>query len=200
MGTSEGESWSARNRRDDRRTVPGLCAFSPMGNRKESSGSRNLPAPTGSTGVYPEGQRGPTASGIDETSARSPHPAGNLRLSVSGRSRPSARRRLRMCYWKQWKRCRKRVGQLLKLGVSERQAVLTALSRKSYWHLSRTMATQWGLNDAWLKSQPSRGRDGPPLGGSDRRETSTLGLGPRTMDRVSLPGFKSVRVACPVTG
>ena len=63
------------------------------------------------------------------------------------------RRRLRMCYWKQWKRCRKRVGELLKLGVSQRQAVMTALSRKSYWHLSRTMATQWGINDTWLKSQ-----------------------------------------------
>ena len=63
------------------------------------------------------------------------------------------RRRVRMCYWKQWRRCRKRVGELLKLGVSERQAVLTALSRKSYWHLSRTKATQMGLNDAWLKSQ-----------------------------------------------
>jgi RNA-directed DNA polymerase len=62
------------------------------------------------------------------------------------------RRRVRMCYWKQWRRCRKRVGELLKLGVSERQAVLTALSRKSYWHLSRTMATQWGLNDTRLKS------------------------------------------------
>ena len=58
-----------------------------------------------------------------------------------------------MCYWKQWRRCRKRVRELLKRGVSERQAVRTALSRKSYWHLSRTMATQWGLNDAWLKSQ-----------------------------------------------
>ena len=63
------------------------------------------------------------------------------------------RRRVRMCYWKQWRRCRKRVGELLKLGVSTRQAVLTALSRKSYWHLSRTMATQSGLTDAWLKSQ-----------------------------------------------
>lgn len=64
------------------------------------------------------------------------------------------RRRVRMCYWKQWRRrCCKRVRELLKRGVSERQAVLTALSRKSYWHLSRTMATQWGLNDAWLKSQ-----------------------------------------------
>jgi RNA-directed DNA polymerase len=63
------------------------------------------------------------------------------------------RRRVRMCYWKQWRRCRKRVGELLKLGVSRLQAILTALSRKSYWHLSRTMATQWGMNDAWLKSQ-----------------------------------------------
>ena len=90
---------------------------------------------------------------IDGQRPRAVHPSGNLRLSVSGRPRPSARRRLRMCYWKQWRRCRKRVGELLKLGVSERQAVLTALSRKSYWHLSRTMATQWGLNDAWLKSR-----------------------------------------------
>jgi RNA-directed DNA polymerase len=63
------------------------------------------------------------------------------------------RRRVRMCYWKQWRRCRKRVGELLKLGVSKRQAILTALSRKSYWHLSRTMATQSGMTDAWLKSQ-----------------------------------------------
>jgi hypothetical protein len=63
------------------------------------------------------------------------------------------RRRVRMCYWKQWKRCRKRVGELLKLGVNKRQAIFTALSRKSYWHLSRTMATQSGMTDAWLKSQ-----------------------------------------------
>lgn len=63
------------------------------------------------------------------------------------------RRRLRMCYWKQWKRCRKRVGELLKLGVNERQAVLTALSRKGYWRLSRTMATQSGMTNDWLESQ-----------------------------------------------
>lgn len=63
------------------------------------------------------------------------------------------RRRLRMCYWKQWRTCRKRVRELLKLGVSESQAVLTALSRKSYWHLSKTMATQSGMTNAWLESQ-----------------------------------------------
>jgi RNA-directed DNA polymerase len=63
------------------------------------------------------------------------------------------RRRVRMCYWKQWRRCRKRVGELLKLGVSKEWAIPVALSRKSYWHLSRTKATQWGMNDDWLKSQ-----------------------------------------------
>jgi hypothetical protein len=30
---------------------------------------------------------------------------------------------------------------------------MTALSRKSFWHLSRTMATQWGMNNEWLESQ-----------------------------------------------
>ncbi len=63
------------------------------------------------------------------------------------------RRRLRMCYWKRWRQCRKRVRELLKLGVSESQAVLTALSRKSCWHLSRTMANQSGMTNAWLESQ-----------------------------------------------
>lgn len=63
------------------------------------------------------------------------------------------RRRLRMCHWKQWKRCRKRAGELIKLGVDERQAVMTALSRKGCWHLSRTMATQSGMTNAWLESQ-----------------------------------------------
>jgi len=63
------------------------------------------------------------------------------------------RRRVRMCYWKQWRRCRKRVGELLKLGVSKNWAISVAISRKSYWRLSRTMATQWGMNDAWLESQ-----------------------------------------------
>ena len=63
------------------------------------------------------------------------------------------RRRLRMCYWKQWKRCRKRAGELIKLGVDERQAVMTALSRKGCWHLSRTKATQSGMTNDWLESQ-----------------------------------------------
>jgi RNA-directed DNA polymerase len=63
------------------------------------------------------------------------------------------RRRVRMCYWKQWRRCRKRVRELLKLGVSANCAIPTALSRKSYWHMARTLATQSGMTNAWLESQ-----------------------------------------------
>jgi RNA-directed DNA polymerase len=63
------------------------------------------------------------------------------------------RRRLRMCYWKQWRRARTKVRNLLALGTWKREAILTAISRKSYWHLSKTLATQTGMTNAWLASQ-----------------------------------------------
>ena len=63
------------------------------------------------------------------------------------------RRRVRMCYWKQWRYVRTKVRHLLALGTGKRQAILTALSSKSYWHLSRTLATQTGMTNAWLQSQ-----------------------------------------------
>ena len=58
------------------------------------------------------------------------------------------RRRLRMCYWKQWRRPRKRIRELLKLGVRKREAINLGLSRKSYWRLSKTLATNAGLDNA----------------------------------------------------
>ncbi|WP_434150061.1 group II intron reverse transcriptase/maturase [Methylocaldum gracile subsp. desertum] len=63
------------------------------------------------------------------------------------------RRRVRMCYWKQWRYVRTKVKNLLGLGTSKRQAILTAISSKSYWHLSRTLATQTGMTNEWLRSQ-----------------------------------------------
>ncbi|WP_026608986.1 group II intron reverse transcriptase/maturase [Methylocaldum szegediense] len=63
------------------------------------------------------------------------------------------RRRIRMCYWKQWRYVRTKVRHLLALGTSKRQAILTALSSKSYWHLSKTLATQTGMTNDWLASQ-----------------------------------------------
>jgi len=62
-------------------------------------------------------------------------------------------RRVRMCYWKQWRYVRTKVRNLLALGTSKRQATLTALSSKSCWHLSHTLATQSGMTIEWLHRQ-----------------------------------------------
>jgi RNA-directed DNA polymerase len=63
------------------------------------------------------------------------------------------RRRTRMCYWKQWRYTRTKVRNLLRLGTSKRQAILTALSRKGPWHLARTLAAQTGMTNKWLGEQ-----------------------------------------------
>lgn len=63
------------------------------------------------------------------------------------------RRRVRMCYWKQWRLTRTKIGHLLALGVGKRTAILTGVSSKSYWHLSRSKATQVGMTNDWLKAQ-----------------------------------------------
>jgi RNA-directed DNA polymerase len=63
------------------------------------------------------------------------------------------RRRVRMCYWKQWRHTRTKVRHLLALGTGKRAAILTAISRKSYWHLSRSIATQTGMANDWLQAQ-----------------------------------------------
>lgn len=60
------------------------------------------------------------------------------------------RRRIRMCYWKQWRFVRTKVRNLLKLGTFKKQAILTALSRKGPWHLARTLAAQTGMTNKWL--------------------------------------------------
>lgn len=62
------------------------------------------------------------------------------------------RRRLRMCYWKQWRRPRRRIRELLKLGVNKREAIRLGLSRKSYWRLSKTLATNSGLDNAHFET------------------------------------------------
>jgi len=58
------------------------------------------------------------------------------------------RRRLRMCYWKQWRRPKRRIGQLIKLGVNKSDAINLGRSRKGYWRLSKTLGTNMGLSNA----------------------------------------------------
>ena len=63
------------------------------------------------------------------------------------------RRRLRMCYFKQWRRAKTKVRELRKLGTSLHAAISVAISRKGPWRLSRTLATQTGMTNKWLKDQ-----------------------------------------------
>jgi RNA-directed DNA polymerase len=63
------------------------------------------------------------------------------------------RRRIRMCYWKQWRRTKRRIGELIKLGAPRYQAILTGLSRKGYWHLAKTLSTNCGLGNEFLQKQ-----------------------------------------------
>lgn len=63
------------------------------------------------------------------------------------------RRRIRMCYWKQWRRPKRRRQMLIRLGVPRRQAIRHARSRKGYWHMAKTIASGVGLTNAWLAEQ-----------------------------------------------
>ena len=63
------------------------------------------------------------------------------------------RRRMRMCYWKQWRWVRTKIKHLLDLGVSLKTAIQHGVSSKSYWHMARTPALQQAMSNAWLKAQ-----------------------------------------------
>lgn len=48
------------------------------------------------------------------------------------------RRRLRMVIWKQWKRIKTRIANLIKLGINKYKAYEWANTRKGYWHIANS--------------------------------------------------------------
>ena len=63
------------------------------------------------------------------------------------------RRRIRMCYWKQWRYPRTKVKKLVALGVSLDMAIKHAVSRRKYWRMSRTPALRYAMTNKWLGQQ-----------------------------------------------
>ncbi len=63
------------------------------------------------------------------------------------------RRRVRMCYWKQWRYARTKVRNLRQLGVNLDWAIKHATSRKKYWRMSRTPAMRTAMPNKWLAQQ-----------------------------------------------
>lgn len=63
------------------------------------------------------------------------------------------RRRIRMCYWKHWRRVRTKVNKLISLGVPTALSVTTGSSDKGYWHSARSPGINMGLSNVWLTKQ-----------------------------------------------
>jgi RNA-directed DNA polymerase len=63
------------------------------------------------------------------------------------------RRRIRMCYWKQWRWPRTKIKNLVALGVNLITAIKHGVSSHGYWHMARTPGLQQALNNAWLNAQ-----------------------------------------------
>lgn len=63
------------------------------------------------------------------------------------------RRRLRMCLLKQWKHCKTKQRELMKLGIEQKWAGRIALSRKQYWRLANTPQVNKALGLAYWRNQ-----------------------------------------------
>ena len=62
------------------------------------------------------------------------------------------RRRLRMCFWQQWRKPRTKIRNLIRLGVPLNLAVTCGVSNKSYWRSSRTPGINMALSNKYLSS------------------------------------------------
>lgn len=63
------------------------------------------------------------------------------------------RRRVRLYYWKQWKRPRTRRRHLLALGIRSKEVHMATRSRKGYWRMSSNSIVQRALTNCWLHEQ-----------------------------------------------
>jgi RNA-directed DNA polymerase len=62
------------------------------------------------------------------------------------------RRRIRMCYWKQWKKIKTKHNNLVKLGIDNFKAWEFANTRKSYWRIAGSPILQRTFTNKYLKN------------------------------------------------
>lgn len=63
------------------------------------------------------------------------------------------RRRLRLCYWKQWKKIKTKHDNLVRLGIDNFKAWEYANTRKGYWRISKSPILTRTLSNNYLKEQ-----------------------------------------------
>lgn len=71
--------------------------------------------------------------------------------SLLGETDGWMRRRIRMVFWKKWKRVRTKYRNLRKLGIDHEGAYMTANSRRGYWFTARTVIICTALSNERLK-------------------------------------------------
>jgi RNA-directed DNA polymerase len=62
------------------------------------------------------------------------------------------RRRLRMVIWKQWKRTKTKMANLVKVGIRKQKAYEWANTRKGYWHIAGSYILSTSITNERLKS------------------------------------------------
>lgn len=63
------------------------------------------------------------------------------------------RRRIRMVFWKRWKKVKTKYRNLKKLGINHDGALASAASRKSYWRLANSPTVHRAISNSRLKRQ-----------------------------------------------
>jgi RNA-directed DNA polymerase len=63
------------------------------------------------------------------------------------------RRRIRMCYWRMWKRAKRRYLNLRKLGAKHKEAAGFARTSKGYWRVSKHLGYKAGMTNEWLSTE-----------------------------------------------
>lgn len=77
----------------------------------------------------------------------------DMKALLSKEIDPNIRRKLRVIIWKQWKKIRKRYTCLRKLGISHRDAYVTANSRKGYYYIAHTRAIETAISKERLNKR-----------------------------------------------
>lgn len=63
------------------------------------------------------------------------------------------RRRVRMCFWFQWKRPRTRIQKLLKMGIKLKDAVYLSCMQRGPWYTVSTKMAHRAMSNGWLRKQ-----------------------------------------------
>ena len=63
------------------------------------------------------------------------------------------RSRLRLCYWKQWKKPKTRIKQLERMGIKPNQAYMWGNTRQGYWRTVQSPILRSAIDNAFLKKE-----------------------------------------------